>query len=159
MYTLDTCLTLTHTWIYLCLCTLWCFTPHRSSLHFLHTSARATKSGTLLYQRGFLRINTWSTPYASPPLSFSHISFFIEDQTNSRYLHPLGLFSHSTVVFWYWRAGKGTRLSLSGSLRECCFHLDRYLSSNVPLERPTGQLGDWCTEGDKNDMCETPETL
>lgn len=93
------------------------------------------------------------------PLSFFLPRAFIEDQTNSRYLHPLGLSSHSTAVLWYRRAGKGTRLSLSGSLREHCFHLDRYLSSNVPQERPSSPLGDWCTEGDKGDMAGSPERL
>lgn len=102
-------------------------------------------------------INTLNPHTFSPSPQFSPYLFFlpaafIEDQTNSRYLHPLGLSSHSTAVLWYRRAGKGTRLLLSGSLREHCVRLDRYLSSNVPQERPTCPLGDWCTEGDKRDI-------
>lgn len=154
--------------MYLCMCSFSFSrnTPtHMSSLYFLHTNEQPTKhfpiKGVPTYKH--MKPSTLSPSSRFFPYLFFFFSFlqraFIEDQTNSRYLHPLGLFSHSTVVLWYWRAGKGTRLSLSGSLREHCFHLDKYLASNVPQERPTCTLGDWCAVGDKKDMWRTPERL
>lgn len=160
---LDTHLT-THTHLYLLICTHTIHilsslntNPHMPSLYFLHTNAQATKIKCTFSSKEFLHINTLNTHNALFPSSrfspylffFSSFFFFllrafIEDTDTCIYFL---LSSHSTAVLWYRRAGKGTRLSLSGSLREHCFHLDRYLFSNVPEERPTCPLGDWCTEG------------
>lgn len=94
-----------------------------------------------LPSKAFQHVNALSTHtnmHTHTPL-FSPRSYYCQGllKANSRYLHPLVLRSHSAVVLWYRRAGEGTRLSLSGSLGERRFHLDRYLFSNVPRERPT----------------------
>lgn len=120
--------------------------PHMPSLYFLSNQSASYQNQTHFPpSKQFLYINTLNIYTLSPALrvpGFSSYVFFfllrafVKDQTNSRYLHPLGLCSHSTAVLWYRRAGKGTRLSLSGSLREHGVHLDRYLFYNVPRERP-----------------------
>lgn len=169
MYMLDTCLTHRHLYLFTYTYAYFHFSPntptHMSSLYFLHTNARATKHFPIKGVPTYKHMKPFTL--SPSPQFFRYLFFFffsqrpfIEDQTNGRYLHPLGLFSHSTVLLWYWRADKGTlSLSLSDSLRERSFHLDRCLSSNVTQERPTCPFGDWCAVGDDKDKWRTPEIL